>query len=757
MTSDSPSRPAKQDPWTRLVRQAKEELEQTKEPRKTTATDDQTWDWVGDHVKESEEKKAAAATEAAGSEAPLNPNHANSEQLTESYRRHRFDVPEKEKEKEKPKKAKKRGYARDDDFDELDYQERRQQKAERKAEKERERLEALKGPIPILLPEFISVANLAVALKQKVKQFVKQLEELGFEDVSKDNIVTGETAALIAQEYGFEPTIETGDDYDLKPRPPPVDSSSLPPRPPVVTIMGHVDHGKTTLLDYLRKSSIVSQEHGGITQHIGAFSVRMSTGKLITFLDTPGHAAFLSMRQRGANVTDIVILVVAADDSVKPQTIEAIKHAQAAKVPIIVAINKIDKDSANIDRVKSDLAVNGLEIEDHGGDVQVVPVSGKTGQGMDDLEENILLLADMLDIRSETDGMAEGWVLESSIKPIGRAATVLVKRGTLRQGDFIVAGTAFTKIRSLRNEAGQEVTEAPPGTAVEVLGWKDPPEAGDLILQAPTEDRAKEAVHYRQEFKEREEVIAQMAEQEQAARQAEIEREKEEKRQKALENGEEYDEDADPESSIKYVNFTIKADVHGSVEAVTASILEQGNNQVRPKVLQSSSGQITESDVEHAAVSGASIVNFNNPIPGHIKRQAHDAGVKILDHNIIYHLIEDVTELLSEQLPPIISWRVVGEAEVLQIFPINYKGRKYKNIAGCRIRNGLITKNGRCRVLRGDKIVFEGTIDELKQGQKVISEIKKDSECGISFENWDDFKEGDHIQSVKEVVEKRTL
>ncbi|KAK4160122.1 hypothetical protein QBC43DRAFT_325951 [Cladorrhinum sp. PSN259] len=747
------------DPWARLAQAVEEPFE-----HKSTSTGskaaDENWDWVGDdYVAKSQHTKAVAAAEAA--EAEPKPYIVSSDADVTSYnerrneRRGRFDAPEKEK----PKKtqSKQRGRGRDDDFDEYEYEERRQRKADRKAEKEKERLALADQPTPILLPEFISVANLAVALGQKVKPFVRQLEELGFEEVGKDNIVTGETAALIAQEYGFDPTIESGEDRDLKPRPPPEDPSSLPLRPPVVTIMGHVDHGKTTLLDYLRKSSIVSQEHGGITQHIGAFSVKMSTGKTITFLDTPGHAAFLSMRQRGANVTDIVILVVAADDSVKPQTIEAIKHAQGARVPIIVAINKIDKDSANIDRVKSDLAAQGLEIEDYGGDVQVVPVSGKTGQGMDDLEENILLLSEMLEIRSETDGMAEGWVLESSIKPIGRVATVLIKRGTLRRGDFIVAGRVFTKVRSLRNEAGQEVSEAPPGTAVEVLGWKDPPEAGDMIIQAPDEGRAKDAVDYRQELKERELVIAQMAEQEQAAREKELEREREEKRQKALEEGEEFVEDEDPTSSIKYVNFTVKGDVHGSVEAVTASILEQGNNEVRPRVLLSSSGQITESDVDHATVSGSSIINFNNPIPGHIKRKADDAGVKILDHNIIYHLVEEVRNLLSEQLAPVITYSVVAEAEVLQIFPINIKGRTYKNIAGCRIRNGTVQKNSKCRVIRGDKIVFEGAIDELKQGKKEITEIRKGNECGISFENWEDFQEGDHIQTVEEVVEKRTL
>lgn len=618
---------------------------------------------------------------------------------------------------EKEAKARKRQRGndlggREQEFDADSFQERRRRRLERKAEKERAKREALleAGPIPILLPEFISVANLGIALDVKQDLFLSQLKELGFENIAKDSILTGETAALVAQEYGFEPTVDIGEDEDLKPRPPPEDPSSLPLRPPVVTIMGHVDHGKTTLLDYLRKSSIVSQEHGGITQHIGAFSVKLSTGKQITFLDTPGHAAFLSMRQRGANVTDMVILVVAADDSVKPQTLEALKHARAAKVPIIVAINKVDKDSANVDRVKSDLSAHGVEIEDYGGEVQTICVSGKTGQGMDDLEESIVTLSEMMDIRAEVDGMAEGWVLESSIKPMGRVATVLVKRGTLRPGDHIVAGRVAAKIRSLRNEAGVEVDEAPPGTAVEILGWKEPPAAGDQVLQAPDEDMAKTAARYRQELKDREEDIAHQTQQDLERREKAAAEEAQAAKEAAEANG---DADGDAFSTdvgMKTVNFTVKCDVHGSVEAVCAAVLEIGNNEVRPRVLLSATGQITESDVEHASVSGSTILNFNNPVPGHIKRMAEDAGVTILDHNVIYHLAEAVRDTLSEHLAPIISTRVIGEAEILQVFPINIKGRTFRNVAGCRVRNGQVLRNSKVRVMRDGEQIYDGMI-----------------------------------------------
>ncbi|KAH7628283.1 hypothetical protein SMAC4_06416 [Sordaria macrospora] len=656
------------------------------------------------------------------------------------------------KEEKKPKKkgGRRNDYKEDDDFDDMAYEYKRRERLARKAEKERLQFEET-GPIPILLPEFISVANLGTALGVKTDLFISQLGELGFEDIAKDSIMTGETAALVAQEYGFDPTVDAGEDEDLKPRPPPEDMSTVPLRPPVVTIMGHVDHGKTTLLDFLRKSSIAAGEHGGITQHIGAFSVAMSSGKQITFLDTPGHAAFLSMRQRGANVTDIVILVVAADDSVKPQTIEAIKHARTAKVPMIVAINKIDKDQANVERVKSDLAANGVEIEDYGGDVQVVCVSGKTGQGMDDLEDNILTLSEMLDIRAEPDGMAEGWVLESSIKPIGRVATVLVKRGTLRPGDFIVAGRVFAKVRSLRNEAGVEIEEAPPGTAVEILGWKEPPEAGDMVLQAPDEDKAKIAVHYRIEQKEREEAMEQITEMERVRRERDAER-------IAAEAGtEEAAADEKPDGP-KTINFTVKGDVHGSVEAVCASILEIGSNEVRPRVLLSSPGQITESDVEHAAVSGSTIINFNNPIPGHIKRLAIENKVKIMDHNIIYNLTEEVRQILSESLAPTISYKVIGEAEIAQVFAINIKGRKYKNVAGVKVRNGAVSRNARVRLQRKGEVVYDGTISSVKHGKKEVTEMRKGTECGLEFgDEFDDIREGDLIQVVEEIVEKRHL
>ncbi|KAI1331499.1 hypothetical protein F5Y16DRAFT_360085 [Xylariaceae sp. FL0255] len=655
------------------------------------------------------------------------------------------------------KRSRRRGNDEDDEFDYESYHEQRESRARRKAQREAERTE----PIPIILPELINVSAFAKALKIAPDDFLTQLSELGFEEVTSDSLMAGETAALVAQEYGYEPTVEAGESQDLKPRPPPEDSSILPERPPVITIMGHVDHGKTTLLDYLRQSSVAAQEHGGITQHIGAFSVKLSSGKPITFLDTPGHAAFLTMRQRGANVTDIVVLVVAADDSVKPQTLEALKHARAAKVPMIVAITKIDKEGARVEQVKNDLAQHGVEIEDFGGDVQVVCVSGKTGAGMEDLEENILTLSEILDHRAETDGPAEGWVLESSQKTSGKAATVLVKRGTLRPGDHIAAGRTWAKIRNLRNEAGVDIEEAPPGTPVEILGWRVLPAAGDQVIQGPGENEVKRAVSYRVGLYEREQDAAEHESISEArkAHQDKRAQEKEDKVDRADKGswGAGVHELPTEDNGTKIVNFSVKGDVHGSVEAVCAVVQEVGNHEVRPRILRSATGPIAEFDVEHAAMSKSFIINFATETPSHIAQMAEEQGVEILEHNIIYRLVDDVKARLSEYLEPILSSRVLGEAEILQVFPINIKGRKYKNIAGCRVRNGVVAKANLYRVVRNGETIYDGKLETLKNVKKDVTEMRKGTECGMGFEEFQDLEVGDQIQAYEEVRTPRYL
>ena len=587
-------------------------------------------------------------------------------------------------------------------------QEKKDRKKQRKQEKAQEKSKASRHQI--VLPEFISIGNLASALKVRVEDFSNKLTVMGFEDVSNHHLIDGETAGLIAQEFNFNPIIPSKDsEDDIVALPSPTDTSQLMSRPPVVTIMGHVDHGKTTLLDWLRKSSVAATEHGGITQHIGAFTVPMSSGRTITFLDTPGHAAFLDMRARGANVTDIVILVVAADDSVKPQTVEAIKHAKAAKVPIIVAINKMDKEDANSERVKQDLARHGIEVEDFGGDTQTVCVSGKTGLGMEDMEESVIAQADILDVKADTSGQVEGWVLEATSKKSGKVATVLVRRGTLSVGDVLVAGQTWTRVKTLRNEAGALVDFAPPGTPVEVDGWREQPDAGAEVLQAVDEQRARRAVEVRITRAESEKLAADVIAMNETRHAEEMKRE----REKAIENGK-LDPDLEPSTSASSapgfteVPFVLRADVSGSVEAIQASVLALGNSEVRPSILRSSFGPLSETDVDLAATAGGHLMSFNQPVDGNIKRMAEKAGVRVLDSSIIYRLTDEVKTLLEEKLPPLVISRVTGEAEVAEVFEISLKGKKKLPVAGCRVRNGVITKGSKVKVLRGKEVVYDG-------------------------------------------------
>lgn len=573
----------------------------------------------------------------------------------------------------------------------------------------------------VALPEFISVEKLAQALKVKLDPFLAQLEAEGFEGARYDHILDASTSAMFADLYGFEPIISTAEDgKDLVARPAPEDPSILPPRPPIVTIMGHVDHGKTTILDYFRKSSVVESEHGGITQHIGAFSVIMpGSERNITFLDTPGHAAFLDMRRRGANVTDIVVLVVAADDGVMPQTIEAIKHAREAGVQIIVAINKIDKEDADIERVKQVLSQHDIVVESYGGEYQSIPVSGKTGQGMAELEEAITLLADVADFRAEIDGPVEGWIIESKVTTAGRVATVLVRRGTLKPGDSIVAGNTWARVRTLRNDAGQYIEEAPPGTPVQVDGWRGAdPDAGMEVLQAEDEHRAKEVVDLRIEKTEAMQATTEVAalnlarSEEAEARAKVVEWEKEQgyhsmgyKRRPKDNEGWVEKAAAGPQR----VHFVIKADVAGSCEALVQAVAAIGNHDIVANIIHSGVGELRESDIKMLAATGelGYAISFNQPVENSIRRLSEVAGLEILDHNIIYKVTDDVTEKLSDALPPLISHRVLGEAEVGQIFDISVK-KKLMKIAGCKVTNGTISRAQSVRVSRGGEVVYTG-------------------------------------------------
>lgn len=574
----------------------------------------------------------------------------------------------------------------------------------------------------IEIPEYMSVQNLARALDVRATAFMRRLKQEGYDDILHDHIFDQSTAAIIAELYGTEPILTDSQAYkDLLPRQHAPDLSVLPPRPPIVTIMGHVDHGKTTILDYLRKSSVVASEHGGITQHIGAFSVTMPvTNRQITFLDTPGHAAFLDMRRRGAVVTDIVVLVVAADDSVKPQTIEAIKHAMDAKVQIIVAINKIDKEDADVQKVWQDLGRHDIHVEGYGGDIQAIPLSGKTGEGMDALEEAIVTQADVSDFRAEVEGPAEGWIIESKVISSGRTATVLVRRGTLRLGDYIVAGNTWARVRTLHNDAGQSVDEALPGTPVQVDGWRgEDPTAGLEVLQANDEHHAKRVVDYRLQQAENIRAATDMlainktktAEAEAYAKVYEWRQEmgfvgRRTRRRPQANEG--WVENA-AESGPTRIPFVIKADVAGSAEAIDAAVSAIANAEVVADVILAGTGQVSESDIKLLATTGdvGYAISFNQAIDAGMYRLAEAANVKILDHNIIYKVTDDVKAKLEDELDPIISQRVHGEAEVGQIFDITVKKSKIK-VAGCRVTNGTISKSRKIRVLRGQETLYTG-------------------------------------------------
>ncbi|KAF3906598.1 hypothetical protein ABW20_dc0108686 [Dactylellina cionopaga] len=669
----------------------------------------------------------------------------------------------KERDKEKHSRKWVTDPLEEDDMEVESKADRKERKRLEREQKAKEKEQEQQYP-PILIPEFVSVSALARLCKVKYEKFTMKMLDLGFTETNPDFVLNAEMAGLIAMEYGFEPIVDKSHERDLSALPVPADKSAFPPRPPVVTIMGHVDHGKTTILDWLRKSSIVDQEHGGITQHIGAFSVNMPSGRVITFLDTPGHEAFLKMRERGANVTDIVILVVAADDSIMPQTIEAIRHAKSAGVPIIVAVNKCDKEDANPEKVKADLATHDIHIEDVGGDTQVVCVSGKTGLGMEDLEEAVLLQADDIDMRAEKTGRIEGWVVETTTRSKGRVATILVRRGTLRRGDVIVAGKTWARVRNLITENGVEIDEAPPGTPVEIDGWRDQPDAGDEVLQAENEEKAKSVVEYRL-FKEERLQLAKDIEAINEQRRLHHEKKEREARLKELqENGVDAaaaELEVAPLQEEKFkileVPFIIKADVAGSVEAVAAQVLSVANEEARTKVIRMGVGPLVESDVAMAETTGAYCLTFNVSNDPDILAMARYSNVKVIPHTVIYAILDDIKRLMSDKLKPIILKSVVGEAEILKVFQYNVRKRVTRPFAGCRVTRGMITKGFKAKVMRKGETVYDGEIETLKNIKKDVKEMAAGTECGMGFLNFDDIKEGDTIQCYTETKKKRTF
>ncbi|KAJ3296572.1 hypothetical protein HK104_001488 [Borealophlyctis nickersoniae] len=652
------------------------------------------------------------------------------------------------------------GKDKDRERKERELEKKERERLKREEQELKRKAKAPEKPKDILIPDAVSVANLSNLLGVTVDKLARKMSHLGFENTAPEYVLNSENASLIVLEYNMNPIVATNSWIDLTPRPEPEDWSQYLLRPPVVTIMGHVDHGKTTLLDSLRKTSVAAGEAGGITQHI----VVLPSQKRITFLDTPGHAAFSAMRERGAQTTDIVVLVVAADDGVMPQTLEAFKHATAANVPIIVAINKCDKRGVDISAVKQGLLQNGIILEEFGGDIPAVEVSGLTGKGLDDLEENILAVAEVLDMRGDPEGLVEGVVIEAKLaKGRGNVATLLIKRGTLRTGAFIVAGNAYCKVRSMYDENLNVLAEAGPSQPVEVMGWKDIPGAGDSVLEAESEDIARRVVQGRIEKAKREESaqsidrlnekrLAQKLESSERRAIRQEFRGKEGRRRLA-----EFEAAAEQEevSEDRVLNLILKADVQGSLEAVSDALYALPAHEARLHIVDSGVGPVTESDLKMAEATNSTILSFNVPTDKRTAKLAEE--VKICQHNIIYNLLDDVKEMLSDLLPPEIVKEVKGEAEVLQVFQISVK-KGTETVAGCKVLTGKILKSHKIRIVRDGETVHEdGTLKTFKQHKKNITEIVKGQECGMGFEGFSEFREGDIIQAYTITEVKRKI
>jgi len=581
----------------------------------------------------------------------------------------------------------------------------------------------------VVIPETITVEELSNRMAERVAMVVRKLMENG-QMLTKNDVIDADTAELIVEEFGHavkrvsEADVEEGlfghED----------DDENLSPRAPVVTVMGHVDHGKTSLLDALRKTDVVAGEAGGITQHIGAYQVTLPSQQQITFLDTPGHAAFTSMRARGARVTDIVVLVVSADDGVMPQTIEAINHAKAAEVPIIVAINKIDKPDANPDRVRQELLQHEIVVEAMGGEVLDVEVSALKGTNLDKLEEAVLLQAEVLDLKANAECAANGVVVEAKLdKGRGPVATTLVQRGTLNVGDIVVAGERWGKVRALINDKGANVERAGPSVPVEILGLDGAPEPGDQFVSVESEQRAREISEYR------------------------IAKAKQAKQVKSGRGSLEQMMSQLKESDKRELAVVVKADVQGSAEAIISAFENLSTDEVAAKVIHSGVGGITESDVILAAASNAIIIGFNVRANKQAREHAARDGVEIRYYSIIYDVIDDVKAALSGMLSPDVRETFIGNAEILEVFNITKVGR----VAGCRVVDGKVKRGAKVRLIRDDVVIHEGTLSTLKRFKDEVREVDMGQECGMAFENYQDIQPGDIIECFEVEEVARTL
>ncbi len=583
----------------------------------------------------------------------------------------------------------------------------------------------------IVLPEAITIQELASRMSERAVDVIKLLMRQG-RMVTLTDVLDADTAELIAEEMGHSVKRVAESDVEEGLFDRPDEEGATVPRPPIVTIMGHVDHGKTSLLDAIRHANVVAGEAGGITQHIGAYQVVAPGGQTITFIDTPGHAAFTAMRARGAKVTDIVVLVVAADDGVMPQTIEAIRHAKAAKAPIIVAINKIDKPEANPQRVMQELLQHDVQVEAFGGDALAVEVSATKQINLDKLLEAIALQAELLDLVADPERSAEGTVIEARLdRGRGPVATVLVQRGTLRVGQLVVAGSHWGRVRALINDKGETVEAAGPSMPVEVLGFAGAPEAGDRVAVVETEARAREITEYRERQK----------------------REKAAARGPALRTSL-----SDMMSNLKAAGrkelpIVVKGDVQGSVEAITAAVEKLGNDEVVARVIHGGVGGVTESDVTLAEASKAVIVGFNVRAHKEARDLAEQVGIEIRYYNIIYNLVDDVKAALSGMLAPTLRETMLGNAQILEIFHISKVG----NVAGCRVTDGVVQRGAHVRLIRDNVVVHEGKLSTLKRFKDEVAQVQAGQECGMAFENYQDMRVGDVIECYNVEEIRRTL
>ena len=583
----------------------------------------------------------------------------------------------------------------------------------------------------VIIPEVITIQELANRMAERAVDVIRLLMKQG-QMVKITDAIDADTAQLVAEELGHTVRRVAESDVEEGLFDAPDDEASLVPRPPVVTIMGHVDHGKTSLLDAIRSTEVAAGEAGGITQHIGAYQVTSPSGGKITFIDTPGHAAFTAMRARGAKVTDVVVLVVAADDGVMPQTVEAINHAKAAKVPMIVAINKIDKPDAKPERVRTELLQHEVQVESLGGDVLDVEVSATKKLNLDRLLETINLQAEVLELKTNPNRPAEGTVIEAKLdRGRGPVATVLVQRGTLHGGDIVVAGSEWGRVRALVSDTGAAVGEAGPSTPVEVLGFNGTPEAGDRLAVVESEGRAREVSDYR-------------------ARQK---REKAEARGGAMRGSLEQMMSQLKSAGRKEFPLVIKGDVQGSVEAIIGSLDKLGTEEVTARIIHAGVGGINESDVRLAETSNAAIIGFNVRANKEAQEAAERAGTEIRYYNVIYDLVDDVKKAMSGLLPPTLRETTLGNALILQIFTVSKVGK----VAGCRVTDGKVERGANVRLIRDNVVIHEGKLSQLKRVKDDVREVLAGQECGMAFESYQDMREGDTIECYRVETVQRSL